>query len=108
MKEFQNARATLEEAARMEKDGIVRDSVIKRFEYTYESAWKTAKVFLNERFGKDVFSPKECFREMRRQGLLTDEETELSLTMCDDRNDIIHTYKEALNVGVNRVHSYGA
>lgn len=96
LKDFQDALATLEEAVRMEKNDMVRDAVIKRFEYTFELSWKTAKVLLSEKFGKAIFSPKECFRELRRQGLLTDEDTELSLTMCDDRNDIIHTYKEAL------------
>lgn len=96
LKEFRDALATLEEAVGMEKTDIVRDSVIKRFEYTHELSWKTAKLFSREQYGKDVFSPKECFRELRRQGILSDEETELSLKMCDDRNDIIHTYKEAL------------
>ena len=96
LKDFQKALLTLEEAVRMEKTDIVRDSVIKRFEYTFELSWKTAKECLNARFGKDVFSPKECFRELRRQELLSDEETELSLIMCDDRNDIVHTYKEKL------------
>ncbi|OGL87705.1 hypothetical protein A3I42_01765 [Candidatus Uhrbacteria bacterium RIFCSPLOWO2_02_FULL_49_11] len=96
LSDFRDALATLEEAVSMEKNDIVRDSVIKRFEYTHELSWKTAKLYLRERYGKDVFSPKECFRELRRQGTLSDEETELSLTMCDDRNDSIHTYKEAL------------
>ncbi len=94
--DFRKALLTLEEAVRVEKNDMVRDAVIKRFEYTFELSWKTAKVFLSEKFGKEVFSPKECFRELRRQGLLSDEETELGLTMCNDRNDIIHTYQEAL------------
>ncbi|MFC1613605.1 HI0074 family nucleotidyltransferase substrate-binding subunit, partial [Patescibacteria group bacterium] len=75
----------------------IRDSVIKRFEYCFESCWKTSKVFLNDKFGVEVFSPKKCFRELRRNGLITDEETEMFLEMTDNRNEIIHTYNESFS-----------
>ena len=76
------------------KDDIARDSAIKRFEYVFELCWKTSKLFLREEFGVDIFSPKECFRELRKNKLISDEETELLLEMTDDRNEIIHTYNE--------------
>lgn len=93
--EFQKALATLQEAITLEKNAVVRDSVIKRFEYAFELAWKTGKVLLEEKFGVNVFSPKECFRELRNNIALTDDEVEILLGMTDDRNEVIHTYQEA-------------
>ena len=94
LQEFKKALTTLKEALAEKKNKLVRDSVIKRFEYTFELCWKTVKVFLNERFGVDAFSPKECFRELRRNKFISEEETETLLKMTDDRNDIIHSYNE--------------
>jgi nucleotidyltransferase substrate binding protein (TIGR01987 family) len=97
LQEFQKALATLEEALREKKTKLIRDSVIKRFEYAFELCWKTAKVLLSEKFGIDVFSPKECFRELRRNKFISDQETEMLLKMTDDRNEIIHSYSEAFS-----------
>ncbi|MFH1541378.1 MAG: HI0074 family nucleotidyltransferase substrate-binding subunit [Elusimicrobiota bacterium] len=94
LKKFQKTLITLKEALDERKNDLIRDSVIKRFEYTFELCWKTIKVFLNEKFGIDIFSPKECFRELRKNKLISDEQTELLLRMTDDRNKIIHTYDE--------------
>jgi nucleotidyltransferase substrate binding protein (TIGR01987 family) len=94
LKEFQKTLANLKKALYQRKNELIRDSVIKRFEYTFELCWKTVKIFLNEKFGIDVFSPKECFRELRKNKLISDEQTELLLTITDDRNKIIHTYNE--------------
>ena len=94
LNKYKQALASLELALKEEKSALARDSVIKRFEYTYELCWKTAKVFLSEHFGVQVFSPKECFRELRKNGLVSDEGTELLLIMTNDRNEVIHTYNE--------------
>ena len=49
---FNNALQRLKEADKeFSKQGasdVVRDGVIQRFEFTYELAWKTAKVFLED------------------------------------------------------------
>ncbi len=91
---YKQALASLELALKEEKSALARDSAIKRFEYTYELCWKNSKLFLREHFGVQVFSPKECFRELRKNGLVSDEETELLLIMTDNRNEIIYTYNE--------------
>lgn len=57
-------------------------------------SWKTAKAFLKETLDLDIASPKECFREMRRNKLISDKETEKFLKMTDDRNEIIYTYNK--------------
>lgn len=92
--DFKTALGTLEDALREPRTTLARDSVIKRFEYTFELAWKTSKVLLEARFGTPVFSPKEVFRALRANQLFTDEETEALLQMTDDRNEIIHAYNE--------------
>ena len=96
-KQFSKALASLKKSLEEEKNDLVRDSAIKRFEYSYELCWKTVKIFLSDRFGEDVFSPKECFRALRKNKLISDEDTELLLRMTDDRNKIIHTYNESFS-----------
>ncbi len=97
LNEFRKSIDSLKEVLSKEKNDIIRDSVIKRFEYCFELCWKTSKVFLSDKFGVSVFSPKECFRELRKNGLISDEQTELFLKMCNDRNEIIHIYNEDLS-----------
>ncbi len=94
LKDFEQSLETLKESLDQEQNDFIKDAVIKRFEYCFELCWKTTKVFLNEKFGVDIYSPKECFRELRRNKLLTDEKTEALLKMINDRNEIIHTYNE--------------
>ena len=94
LKEFEKTLMSLKRVLDEKENDITRDSVIKRFEYTFELCWKTAKVMLTDRFGVDIFSPKGVFRELRKNYLLTDEEAEMFLKATDDRNEIIHTYNE--------------
>jgi len=97
LEQFKKALSSLKKSLEEEKNDLVRDSAIKRFEYSYELCWKTVKMFLSEKFGEDIFSPKECFRVLRKNKLISDEETELLLQMTDDRNQIIHTYSEVFS-----------
>lgn len=92
--DFKKALDRLNESLQKDEDDIVRDSVIKRFEFTYELCWKSAKRFLNDKHGIDVFSPKEVFRELRVVENLSDFDTENLLLMTADRNAIVHTYRE--------------
>jgi len=38
----------LEEVLKLEKNAVVRDSAIQRFEFTFDLAWKTLKLYLEE------------------------------------------------------------
>jgi uncharacterized protein YutE (UPF0331/DUF86 family) len=67
-----------------------------RFAYTFEAVWKAAQQFLDVSEGLDAGSPKQCVRASRRVGLLTDEQAEAALQMADDRNLIVHVYREAV------------
>ena len=79
---------------RMPSSVIVRDASIQRFEYSFEITWKLLKAYLTGEEGIICDSPKRCFREALHVGLLPVAETEICLTMPDDRNLTLHTYIE--------------
>ncbi len=88
--------STLDEVLRTPFSVIVRDASIQRFEYTFESLWKLLKVYLAEHEGVVCNSPKQCFREALKVGLLSVQQAEMCLIMADDRNLTSHTYIEAV------------
>ena len=90
------ALARLDEALRLPVSVIVRDAAIQRFEYSFESAWKLLRVYLEVHEGIVCNSPKGCFREALQAALLSRAEIEVCLIMTDDRNLTSHTYLEAL------------
>lgn len=96
-KDYKKALKSLDQVLQKEKDDIIRDSAVKRFEYTFELCWKTGKMILSEKFGVEIFSPKECFRELLRNKIVNDEIAEGFLKMTNDRNDIVHAYSEDLS-----------
>jgi nucleotidyltransferase substrate binding protein (TIGR01987 family) len=81
---------------------IVRDAAIQRFEYTFETFWKVVKNYLDEQEGIICSSPKSCFKEAFKVGLLSEEETVKILEMVDDRNLTSHTYREEVAAGIYR------
>ena len=92
--DFDKALARFEEILIEEKSDIVRDSAIKRFEIIFDLAWKITKVFLEEEHTTTCVSPRSCFREAFRVGLIPyDKEW---MTMTSERNYTVHMYKEAL------------
>jgi len=90
--DFGQALKRLEEVLAMEKNAIVRDSAIQRFEFTLDLAWKAVKAFLEEQKGVVCRSPKECLREAFRQGLIGYDD--FWMAMVDLRNATAHIYKE--------------
>lgn len=92
----QRALSTLDEALNMPFSVIVRDGSIQRFEYSFETLWKLLKAYLEQYEGIVCNSPKSCFREAFRVGLLSTADTETCLAMTDDRNLTSHTYIEAI------------
>jgi len=78
------------------KSDIVRDAAIQRFEYTFEAVWKTAQLYMKEREGLDLGSPKAVIRGFAQLGLLSEQQIALALAMADDRNLTVHTYNESL------------
>lgn len=92
-KQYQRALNRLDEILQKGKDDIIRDSAIKRFEFTFDLSWKLTKAFLEEEKGVVRNSPKECFREAYRQGII--DYDDFWIKMTDWRNEIVHSYSEA-------------
>lgn len=83
----------LEEWRRNPND-IVRDAVIQRFEFTYETAWKALKRVLEDLGLPDRNSPREVIKESYVQELVVEED--IWLQMIRDRNLTSHLYLESL------------
>lgn len=93
LQKFEHALNRLRESYALPKTDIVRDSCAKRFEFCVELAWKTMKLYLNEKHGVTVQSPKTCVREAYRLGLI--EYDNRWLDMINWRNDLAHGYEES-------------
>lgn len=93
--DFSNALERLKEVLEIpEPDDIVRDSAIKRFEIVFDLGWKCAKAFLEQYMNVSCSSPRGCFRELFRQGLI--EHEDFWIEVADTRNYTAHTYSELL------------
>lgn len=74
---LRKALGSLQRALEKRKDEFVRDSVIQRFEYTYELSWKLLKRYLETAEGSqsvDPLSRKELYRLAAEKGLVDDVE----------------------------------
>jgi nucleotidyltransferase substrate binding protein (TIGR01987 family) len=76
---------------------IYRDSLIQRFEYTFDATWKYVAEFLaaDGRIIENP-SPKAVFRECLKAKILSEKEVRLAITMVDHRNLTTHAYNEAV------------
>lgn len=92
--ELHRALSRLREVLDAEKTDIARDSAIKRFEIVFDLAWKTLKAYLEEEHNIACASPRNCFPQAFRVGLIDYEE--IWVEMVKTRNKTAHTYKEAL------------
>ena len=69
-----------------------RSGAIQAFEFTYEAAWKTMKKFLAYQGIIELNTPRQCFREAAKFGLIS--ETAAWFHFIDIRNLTVHTYSE--------------
>ena len=88
--EFSKTVRRLEEALNQEKNEFIRDSVIQRFEFCIELAWKTSRKVM----GTSTSAPKQVIREMAQNALIDD--VDIWLKSIDQRNLSSHTYNEDL------------
>jgi len=72
---------------------VYRDSAIQRFEIAFDLAWKTLREKLRTAYGIDAPSPKKCFQEAFKQGII-DNDT-IWIDMTDMRNETTHAYNES-------------
>ncbi len=85
---FRKSIERLAEAISQPKDDFVRDSVIQRFEFCVELAWKTTKKIM----GTATSAPKDVVREMAQSNYIADVDSWLKAV--DMRNLSAHTYNE--------------
>ncbi len=74
---------------------VERDAAIQRFEYSFETVWKSAQQILLVE-GIEANSPRSTIRLSRTVGLLSDAQAEDGMRMLSDRNLTSHTYKSTL------------
>lgn len=88
--QFDKAVDKLKNAIAQPKDEFIRDSVIQRFEFCVELAWKMSR----KGMGTTTTAPKDVVREMAQNKLISD--VKLWLEAIDMRNLSSHTYNEEL------------
>ncbi len=98
--ELAQAVARLQEACEQPFSSFLRDAVIQRFEFCWELAWKTLRLWL-EYLGVEALNPRETFKAALRHGLIADGNAWSELQRM--RNLTSHTYDEKL---AGRVYDY--
>lgn len=100
---FGNAVNRLNEAnvayKRNSDNDIYQDALIKRFEFTFELAWKTLREFmLDQGYSLEILSPKGVILFAWREGIISNEE--LWLDMLQSRNMSAHDYGRELSADI--------
>lgn len=72
---------------------LEKDGVIKRFEFTFELAWKTLQDILQDSGYNDIKGPKPVIKQAFQNGILSDGQTWID--MLNDRNNSTHLYDES-------------
>ena len=100
---FSNAVNRLNEAnvayKKNSDNDIYQDALIKRFEFTFELAWKTLREFMLEQgYTLEILSPKGVISFAWREGIISNEE--LWLDMLQSRNLSAHDYGRELSADI--------
>lgn len=95
--DFQKAVARLEEACAQPESSFLRDSVIQRFEFSWELAWKMLKRRLAV-LGVEALNPRDVISQSLQSGLIQDGNAWTAAQ--HHRNMTSHTYDEPLSVVV--------
>lgn len=96
--DFAKAVSRLAEACAQVENSFIRDSVIQRFEFSWELAWKLLKIRLSQ-LGIEALNPREVFRQALAAGLIDDGNAWSEAQR--QRNLTSHTYDEALSIAVS-------
>ena len=96
---FQKSLARLKEALAEDETSFVRDSIIKRFEVTFEMAWKTMFRFLVDK-GERIAPKAWDVIPVAFQSLLIPEAAPWD-KMREYRNDTSHEYNESRAVEIS-------
>lgn len=75
---------------------VCRDSVIKRFEFCFDSTWKFLKLLLKIRYDIDVASPRFTFQESLQHKFISISESQILELLLNSRNYTAHIYSEEM------------
>lgn len=106
---FEKALARLGEVLELDESDVVRDSIIHRFEFTFEMAWKTLFRFLADR-GERIAAKAWDVLPVAFESLLIDD-AEVWGKIRELRNETSHEYNEQKAIEVAayvRQHAYPA
>jgi nucleotidyltransferase substrate binding protein (TIGR01987 family) len=91
IKDFSAALEQFESAMHVEAaNDLIKAGCIQYFEFTFELAWKSAKLLGEQQGLEPCGSPKSCLRMAFAQGWIDDES--IWLEMLAARNRMSHTY----------------
>ena len=112
-KTLYNAFGVMQEAREMGHQGFIfaaEDSIIQRFEYSYEMFWKFLKRYLELVHQlKDMHSSRKVFYASVKMEVCSLEEGSIFIDMVDSRNETSHTYSiEASRIILSDVPRYYA
>ena len=91
--QFQQAVSRLSDACAQPENEFIRDSVIQRFEFCFELAWKMLKLKLAQE-GIEASTPRAVIREAVAARLLDDGNRWSEILLR--RNQTSHTYDDRL------------
>lgn len=98
LQHFEQALTRLQDALAQPEDEFIRDAIIQRFEFTFETAWKAMYRWLRARgvdLDEDAFS---TIPEAFKRQLITDEKAWGEMRKF--RNQTSHTYDESKAIAV--------
>jgi nucleotidyltransferase substrate binding protein (TIGR01987 family) len=93
LRKFTDAVATLKEAAAEDESRQARDSLLLRYVYTFEMAWQTMRLVLDDR--GDTETPRVAFATLEtafQVGMIHD--PALWKRLREARNAVVHAYDE--------------
>ena len=70
---------------------LIVEVTTKRFEYTFESLWKSLKEYLRGE-GVDCPTPLKSFKESFKSGLIEESHEAVFIELIEKRNQIVHIY----------------
>lgn len=90
---FEKALGRLHEALMQPEDSFIRDSIVQRFEFTFEMAWKTLYRFLRDKGEGVAAKAWDVLPVAFESRLIAD--AEVWERLREYRNDTSHEYDEA-------------
>jgi nucleotidyltransferase substrate binding protein (TIGR01987 family) len=99
LKSYSKALLQLESALQQKQFSVLeKDGVIKRFEFTFELAWKTLQDKLSDQGYLSTKGPKPVIKQAFNNGIITDGQAWIDMLI--DRNNPTHLYDESAAVSI--------